>query len=421
MILLAIILLSSLVGFALTWYLTGGLNATAGNPVAAVLVAIAIALLWSRGFMALERAYLIGRFDRVRRKLLLWGASLGVEEVALLRLFMAVEGREQEEIERCLATARPLGLPIFTKAWVYGATARLQGDPDKAVAAFVAGAEAAKGIDRAELLCEAGVALLQGRTGLPIDIRYDDLQRAINYANEVGQILGSTKPTREEANRFRYVSVHHRMLRAMIYLAQGRTADARKRLSDAASAARLLPSLRARRLAVLCRIEALPTLRAVEGEDAYQKEIASIRKATTLPLLRLRLSEIEEQVMRPPVRRAGANPADILLGTPVEAPGQELPEAIDEPAEVIESAGVLLGEAAEAQEDPGFLLGEAAAADDVALDSDDFLRPEDAPVAGPERADAVDGLTVAEEDDDDLIPPPADEDGQLFLEIPERS
>lgn len=125
--------------------------------------------------------------------------------------------------------------------------------------------------------------------------------------------------------------------------------------------------------------------------------------------------------MRPPVRRAGANPADILLGTPVEAPGQELPEAIDEPAEVIESAGVLLGEAAEAQEDPGFLLGEAAAADDVALDSDDFLRPEDAPVAGPERADAVDGLTVAEEDDDDLIPPPADEDGQLFLEIPERS
>lgn len=298
MILLLIILLTSFGGFALTLYLTSGFEPATGNPVAAVLVAIAIALFWSRGFMTLERDYLTGKFHKVKRKLLLWGTSLGVEEVALVRLFMAVEGKEQDEIQRCLDNARSLGLLEFVRAWTYGAGLRLQGESSKAVAAFANGAETVQGLDRVELLCEAGIALLQTRGESLLTARNGDLERAISFSNEADQILRELRVGREQMNRYRYAVLLQQTLRAMIYFAQGRTEEAHRRFNKVVSSARLLSSLRARRLAILCRIEDLPAVLQIKGEGVYRKEREAIRKASNLSLLRLRLSEVEARLER---------------------------------------------------------------------------------------------------------------------------
>lgn len=303
MIPLLVILLTSLLGFAVVWFSTGGATPDGGNAIASVLSAIGVALLWSRGFLSLERAYLTANFAKVRRKLLLWGTSLGAEETAILRLSMAIEAREKEETERALADARVLGIERFAAAWAAGLQARLKDDPRRALKTFVKGANNATGLDRAELFAEAGVLALQMTTERPLDARMAELQRAIEYANEIDRILGSGPEHPERKRRFQYVELLHRTLRALINLAQGRHEQALGQLRDVQRRTRYAPALRAKRLHVLAGIESLAAVYELEGKEAFDRAAVAARKEATLPLVRLRVRELENQIARLHARR----------------------------------------------------------------------------------------------------------------------
>jgi hypothetical protein len=288
-----VILLTSALSLVATWIGTGGLVSGGGNPVVSVLVGFIVALLWARDFENLERSYLLGQSDSLRRKMKLWSSSMGKEEALLVRLSVEVELNRPVDVQRVIEEADALGLSTFARAWSAGMTARLSGENRRAVVAFAEGAEACNGLDRAELLCEASMTLLQLLPYRPAEERASDLQRAIDYSMEAGRL--TRDGGYQNRHRGQYLNTFQRGLVGVIQVAQQRFGNADRHLASVSDRARLLPSLRARRLAWALRIERLSAIRRTGGEAAMDHEFDAIRRRVGLASLRLRMHEIAEQ------------------------------------------------------------------------------------------------------------------------------
>lgn len=290
---IVVILFTSCLASVVIWFATGGLSPDGGNLVAGVLAAIAVALLWSRDFMALERIYLDGRLDRLRKKLVFWRASLGPEETLLLRLSAAIEALDTDEVDRCRLDAQSIGLDSFVRAWSAGMIKRLGGDLRAAIAEFMAGARETVGLDRAELLLVAQLTHLQACYTRPGEFQLDDaIGQALRSSNQVGILLRDSSVQRFDRARRQYVEVLHHGLRGMIALAQGRIQEGVRKLDEAIHRARLIRSVRARHLAQLFELERLIAIHASSGPEAFHREFAAIRSRIRLSSLRQRADEL---------------------------------------------------------------------------------------------------------------------------------
>jgi hypothetical protein len=288
-----LILFTSVLALVLTWFGTGGLNSGGGNPVASVGVAFVVALLWARDFQMLERAYIRGAAGSMLRKLRLWSSGMGREEALLLRLSMEVELNRPFDAERTIEVADQRGIGAFARAWADGTKARLAGENERALDCFVDGSQNCSGLDRAELLCEASLVLLQLLPGRTAENRHADLQRAIEMSVSAGKLAREGGGMGRD--RAQYLHAFQRGLVGIIQIEQGRYSDADRHLLGLSERARQMKSVRARRLSWLLRMERLGALRHTRGDSAMEAEYERIRHAVGLPSLRARLAEILEQ------------------------------------------------------------------------------------------------------------------------------
>ncbi|HEX7123663.1 MAG TPA: hypothetical protein VF178_14905 [Gemmatimonadaceae bacterium] len=338
--LVLLILLSAVGALVATWALTGGFTAGSGNPLLSVAVAFAVALLWALGYSSFERNYLAARFARVRRRLALWGATMGTGEALLIRLWMDVEERNLPNVERAIADARRLGLDQFARAWASGHMARLNGDTEAALDYFIGGARSTEGLDRAELYCESALLLLQQASLGDEAAMTSGVRRAVEYIGHVDDLLDESPLGAGGCERLEYLALFHRALRGMVYARQARWGDAEARLQEVAHRVKRQHSLRARRLGQLARIERLFVIRAVHGVGAFDGELAHLLADVALPSLRARLSEIHAARQAEIDAQNRPIPTPVAVQTPDEpAPAEPDPEP---PIATLEEHGIAL-------------------------------------------------------------------------------
>lgn len=284
-------------GVLATWFFTGGLEG-GGNPVASVLVGFAIALIWARGFMQLEKRYLRGEFDRVLRWLPLWEDSVGATEAFLLRVWIMIETRRNSELESLIQEGSDKGMGTFLNHWAQGHRARLDQAPDEALQTLHKGIEEDTfGMDRAELQCEAAKILLEASPHQEEaeTLEEDWLEAATALSNEAGSLLRTIEPNSDSKSRYSYLSLFHRGLRGLIYMRQRRWAQANRVFEEVIGQASNQSSLRGRRLARHLEINRLRVLYQSHGIGRFSQEREKLTD-TGLPELKLRLSEIEQEV-----------------------------------------------------------------------------------------------------------------------------
>jgi hypothetical protein len=292
---LLLILLTSLAGTFGTWYVTAWVYGS-GLPHTSLLVGLAIALAWAIAYERLEEFYLAGDFERVRRMLALWKSSMGKGETQLLQLWMAIEAQDEDAYEALLVDMRPTGLHGFAQIWGPAQRLRLAGDLPAAIALLRKGLEGARGLNRAELLCEiARLDLSQSQKGAAED-RAAALESARSVLHEVDHLITESEPGSGGMARLRYVSTLYQFLRALVHQVQGDSERALRHFSRVIADCRQLSSLRGRRLAQAARIERLLAVRTEGGEEDYTQEFTDLLKTARLPGLRTRLSEIEALV-----------------------------------------------------------------------------------------------------------------------------
>lgn len=339
MLLLFLIIVTSLTGFVVTWLAAGGLATDGGNPVLAALVAFLIALLWAWGHQRLEEDYLNARFDRVRRWLALWGSSMGAMESVMLRLWLAVEGRDDAELKRGLAGFEERSTQVFAKAWALGHRARLDGKAEKALGYYEAGAQATGGVDRAELLSEAALLDLQIASIAPGTAargrRRDALDRGLVRSEEADGLLRTSDMGLGGRKRLQYVAALRGLVRALLYMLQGRPPEALTRLLEIEQRTRYMHSMRARRLRHAAAIERIGVLRVLGRSEEATLLMNQLRSEIKLPELRQRLGEIaaavrrdereESEVMDRPEHVPSAAPSRHVSDQPAATFGQ-LPE-----------------------------------------------------------------------------------------------
>lgn len=279
-----------------------------------VSVAFAVTLLWARDYISLERNYLLGRFSRVRRKLALWGGSMGAGETLLARLWMDIEERDFDAVERSIAAAGRFGLDLFARAWACGHMARMDRDYDGALDYFVSGARATEGLDRAELYLEAALLLLQRLTVEGGDAFSPNFQRAAEYIGQVDVLLDESPLGVGGRERLDYLAQFHRLLRGLLCMGQKRWDDAEARIEEVMRRVKMLHSLRSRRLGQLARIERLPAILARRGGMAFDGELHVLTKGVVLPSLRIRLDELYMMRQRELDQNGGGRGADTALG-----------------------------------------------------------------------------------------------------------
>lgn len=324
--------------------------------VGGMLAAIAVALLWSRDFMLLERHYLAGRFDRLRKKLSFWSASLGPAETLMLRVAAAVESRDNHELSRCYAAAKPLGFEEYARAWAVGAGNRLAGDIAGAITAFTAGARKTGGLECAELLLMAQLTRLQTLYEYPFDQRAEAINQVLRLLNQADNILRDPAIRRVDRIRSQYVEVLRHGLRGLICLLQGRSTEGRRKLNEVIRRARLIRSVRARWLAQLFEIERLMVVHSSLGKEAFRVELFGLKDKLDLPSLQQRAKELEAWCNKDPQElRAATVSRKPLLSTMTDAKGKSSNPAAMLPMEEKEeddfSALPLFGESKENGED----------------------------------------------------------------------
>lgn len=293
---LVLILGTALLGVVATWLLTGGIEG-GGNPVASVLVGFAVALLWARGFSQLEKRYLQGEFDRVLRWLPLWKDSLGELETFLLKAWIMIESRREDELEGLIQQGRARGMGEFLEHWARGHQGRLDQSAEEGLKAFREGIESDTfGMDRVELQCEAAKLLLEVGPHTEAEAVGEEwLAGAINLSNKAGSLLREIETNSDGKSRYGYLSLFHRGLRGLIYMRQRRWAQANRIFEEVIGQASNRSSLRSRRLARYLEINQLRVLYASHGMGRFSKERERLAE-TGLPELKLRLSEVEQEV-----------------------------------------------------------------------------------------------------------------------------
>lgn len=353
MLLLILVLISSLGGAVLAWFLASWwLPEPDWVPLVSGLVALAIALAWANGFQALERAYLAARFAPVRRWIGLWASSMGTVETVLTRLHMEVEAEDAVAFEEAMAAAPEVGVQDFARYWAEGKRLRMNGAHAQAVRAFESGMERLEGLDRAELALESAVLLIQFRGG-----HQASQQRAVRYLNEAGAIVRDVGANFANRGRVRYLELLGRLARAMLYARQGRVQDSAERFDEVERRASLQHSLRGRRLTHASRVERLALYFPPGGKGAFEERFQEVELAVSLPELRLRLKEIRRE------REVAEARLEAEEARRTESPGSSEEEG-DPSAPLDDEEADLSDE----EEEEGVL---ATDADDISVDEDD--------------------------------------------------
>lgn len=300
MLILLVIIATALMSGASVWFLTMD-DMGLGNPLLSFLVAFLVVLVWAWIFQKIEQAYISGKLESVKKWLFLWGSSMGVGETMLLRLWIAVESRDDELIETSLKNLRSVNMLSFGKAWAKGHQERISGRVEQAINYFVAGSKMSKGIDKAELLCEAAFLNLQVGTIMSFTGKGNlepIISKALEYSDEADQLIRRSDLGVGGKKRAAYVASYRQGVRAMIYLVQGREREALDRLERTMSEVRHQSSMRSRRLRYSFRIERVLALHALERTREAMAEVDKLSKEVGLPELRLRLNEVISTVKK---------------------------------------------------------------------------------------------------------------------------